>query len=355
LETDLEKRKALFQRMAAKGFFLLSVPKQQEQKANTLAYSLALAVISKVDAGIGVTMAVTNMVAESIYRFGTEEQKKKYLDLLKTGAGAPASFALTEKNSGSDAKSIQTRATVDPNDSHYYILEGEKQFITNGDLAGITIVLAKTGVGNNGSDITAFLIEKGTPGVSVSKIERKLGLLTANLVGLCFDKCRVSERQILGKVGDGFDIAMKSLDSGRIGVAAQAVGIAEAAYEAAVKFAKERIQFGHPIGDNQAIAFKLADMKVKLEASKLLLYQACWTKDHAETYTVEASEAKLFCSETCNQIAADALQIHGGYGYIKDYPVEKYYRDARVTTLYEGTSEIQRIVISRHGIGLNRI
>ncbi len=352
LEEDLAGRKALFERMAKMGFFLLSVPRIHGGHSNgSIAYCSALMEVAKADAGVAVAMAVTNMVAEAISNFGTEEQRKKYLSGIYKGECVPASFAITEKQAGSDAKNIKMKASLDPSNQQY-ILDGEKQFITNADIAGVVLVFAKTAETKEGSSsgegITAFLVDRDNPGMKVTKKERKLGLLTANLVSLRFERCKVPASMVLGRVGEGFNIALGALDSGRIGIAAQAAGISEAAFDAARKFAKERNQFGHSIGENQAIAFKLADMKVKLEASKLLVYKAAWMKDQGLNYGAEASAAKLFCSESCNEIASEAIQIHGGYGYIKDYPAEKYFRDARVTTLYEGTSEIQRIVISRH-------
>lgn len=343
LEDDLDFRISLFKRMAKMGFFNLTIPRTQgNHSIDNVGYSVALKSIAKVDAGIAVAMAVTNMVVEAINRYGTEEQKQKYLPRILSGDCVPASFAMTEKNAGSDAKNIQMRALADPDKPEDFILDGEKQFITNADVAGVIVVMAKTSKG-----ITAFLVDRGLVGLSVTKKHRKLGLLTANLVDLRFDKCRVSTSAILGQEGEGLKIALASLDSGRIGIAAQALGIAEAAFEAAVQFAQQRRQFGHPIAQNQAIAFKLADMRVRLEAGRLMLYRASALKDRGKPFTIEAAMAKLFCSEISNEIAGEALQIHGGYGYIKDYPAEKYFRDARVTTLYEGTSEIQRIVISR--------
>jgi len=303
--------------------------------------------IAKVDAGIAVAMAVTNMVGEAIQRFGSPHQQANYLPKIANGTCVPLAFAMTEKQAGSDVKAILTRYTVDPSDPNQVILNGEKQFITNGDMAGALIVFA-TGKWNGEEGISAFLVDRGTQGLSVTKKENKLGLLTANLVALKFDHCKLPKTAFLGQPGEGLKIALSSLDSGRLGIAAQSIGIAEAAFDAALKFSKERLQFGHAIGENQAIAFKLADMRVKLDAAKLMAYRAAWLKDEKADFTLEAAEAKLYCSEVCNEIAAEALQIHGGYGYVKDYPVEKYFRDARVTTIYEGTSEIQRIVIARH-------
>lgn len=287
------------------------------------------------------------MVAEAIHRYGSDEQKTHYLPRIVEGQSVPFSFAMTEKKAGSDAKAIETSFAPDLKNPDMIVLNGTKQFITNGDIAGLIVVMAK-GMIDKKESISAFLVDRDTAGMSVIKKEDKLGLLTANLVSLKFDHCRIPKKSILGKPGDGLKIALSSLDSGRLGIAAQAWGIGEAAFEAALLFSGERKQFGHAIVENQAIAFKLADMRVKLDCGRLLALHAAWLKDEQVPFTMEAAESKLYCSEMCNEIAGEALQIHGGYGYIKDYPVEKYFRDARVTTIYEGTSEIQRIVISRN-------
>lgn len=353
LEEDLSFRQALFRKMARQGLFLLSVPKKHGGEGNgALNYLLALKAVAKADAGIAAAMGVTNMVAEAIHIWGSEKQKKHYLPKIAKGEFVPLSFALTEKCAGSDAKSIKTEAKQA---GKSYQIHGEKQFITNADISQVTIVMAKTDPAKGSEGISAFLVEKETKGFTVVKKERKLGLLTTNLVNLSFDKCKVPAENRLGKEGQGYKIAMASLDSGRLGIAAQAMGIAEAAYEAALHHAKHRHQFGHALAENQSIAFKLADMHIKLSAGKLLLARAAWQKDLGKPYTLEASEAKLFCSESCNEIVNEALQIFGGYGYIKDYLVEKYFRDARVTTLYEGTSEIQRIVIARQILNENAL
>ena len=335
-EEDIPKRLALYQKIAKEGFFLMAL----SMDTGAVGYLTALKELSKVDAGLVVAIAVTNMAAEAIVKFGNEAQQKKYLPMIASGSCVPLSFALTEKLSGSDAKSIQTSLTEADG---AFILNGEKQFISNADIAGAIIVMAKGPKG-----ISAIIVDRGTPGMTFPKKENKLGLLTANLVSIRFENCRIPKENLLGNHGDGLKIALESLDSGRIGIAAQAIGIGEAAYEAALSFSKQRQQFGKPIGENQSIAFRLADMRVKLDAGMLLAYKAAWTKDNGRPFTLGAAEAKLYCSEICNEIAGDALQIHGGYGYIKDYPAEKYFRDARVTTLYEGTSEIQRMVISRN-------
>jgi alkylation response protein AidB-like acyl-CoA dehydrogenase len=346
LEEFLDLRLKLFRKMACEGFFTLCLP-DRDGKRDTIAYLLGLKEIAKADAGIAVAMAVTNMAAEAINNFGNEAQKAHYLPMIAEGSCAPLSFALTEKQAGSDVKGIQTFFFRDPKNSEMLVLNGSKQFITNADIADAMIVFAK-GSFNGEEGITAFMMDRGHYGLYVEKKESKLGLLTANLVSLKFDNCCISQHAILGKSGEGLKIALGSLDSGRLGIAAQALGIAEAAMEAALTFARKREQFGHAIIENQAIAFKLADMRVKLDAARWMVIHAGWLKDKGASYTMAAAEAKLYCSEVCNEIAAEALQIHGGYGYVKDYLVEKYFRDARATTIYEGTSEIQRIVISRN-------
>jgi alkylation response protein AidB-like acyl-CoA dehydrogenase len=348
LEEDIAFRCQFLSTMGKKGYFHLTVP-SKGNNLDSIGYLMALKEISKIDAGIGVAMAITNMVAAAIDLHGTQEQKQKYLPSFANGTITPASFALTEKNAGSDAKAVETFAEKSSDGSGDYILKGEKRFITNADIAGVIIVIAKTS--NIGKDqkghLSAFLLDQGTKGMSVTKKENKLGLLTANLVTLQFDQCRISARQLLGNEGEGLKIALSVLDSGRLGVAAQAIGIGTAAFEAARSYAANRRQFGIPLIEQQAIAFKLADMRVQLRASELLLLHAAWKHDQNQPFTAEASEAKLFCSEAANSIATEGLQIHGGCGYTKDYLAEKYFRDARVTTLYEGTSEIQRLIIAR--------
>ncbi len=341
LETDIDVRRDLYNKMARQGFFSMNIG----DHSDGLSYVLAIIAFANADAGVAVAMAVSNWVAEAIYRYGTEDQKQRYLPRISvSGDWVGACFALTEENAGSDAKSIECRA--DPvQDS--YVINGHKKWITNGNLADICLVFAKV-PSDSGHGITGFLVEKGTPGWNVNRIVDKLGLLTVNLTCMEFNNCHVNQDQVLGTVGSGLKMALAMLDRGRLGIAAQAIGIAEAAFEASVQHAKTREQFGKPIGENEAIAFKLADMKVKLEASKLLLFKAVRLRDQKKPFSEEAAMAKLYASEAANEIAAEAVQIHGGYGYIKDYPIERYYRDARITTIYEGTSEIQRLVISRH-------
>lgn len=346
IEEDRDFRQGVFRKMAHEGLFSLSVSSDPNAAKDTIAYLLGLKAMAKVDAGMAVMMSVTNMVAEAINAHGTRHLKEKYLKCVREGRCVPLAIAVTEKWAGSDAKTLEMKATLNSTGTHY-VIEGDKRFITNGDVAGAILVLARTEPNPDGHDITAFLVDHGTPGLSVFKRESKLGLLSADLVAMRFDRCQIPVEQRLGEEGQGFKIAMNALDTGRTTIAAIALGIAEAAYEAALNYSKERHQFGPAISEHQAIAFKLADMQVKLSAAELMLFKAAWLKDSGHPFTLEASQAKLFCSEISNEIASDALQIHGGYGYTKDYHVEKYFRDARVTTLYEGTSEIMRLIISR--------
>jgi len=288
-------------------------------------------------------MAVQNsLVNYIIARFGTDEQKEKYLRKLVTGEYIGA-FALTEPEAGSDAAALRTTAV---RDGDYYVINGTKHFITNGAFADVIVLFAMTDKTKRHRGITAFLVEKGTPGFTVGKEENKMGIRGTNTNELIFEDCRVPVANRLGEEGMGFKIAMIALDAGRIGVGAQAVGIAQAAFDAALEYAKTREQFGGPIAQLQAIQWMLADMATRIEAARLLVYKAALKKDSGERYTKEAAMAKLFASETAAFVVDCAVQIHGGYGYMKEYPVERYYRDARITRIYEGTSEIQRLVIA---------
>ncbi len=290
-------------------------------------------------------MSVHNsIVSESIVKFGTEKQKKKYLPNL-TNAKHIGAFALTEPHAGSDPVAQMTTAV---RDGDYYILNGTKRFITSGKNCGLVIVTAKTDESKRHHGISAFLVEKGTTGLIVGNIEDKMGLRASDTTDLIFENCRIPAENILGKEGDGFKIAMTALDCGRIGIAAQSVGVAQAALDAAVKYAKEREQFGQKIAKFQGLRWIIADMATEIEASKQMMLSVASMKDQGEKFTMQASMAKLFASEMVNRVTAKSLQIHGGYGFIKDYPIERMYRDARVFTIYEGTSEIQRIVISDH-------
>jgi alkylation response protein AidB-like acyl-CoA dehydrogenase len=313
-----------------------------------VSYVLALQEIAYACAATAVVMSVHNsIVCETIVRFGTEEQKQAYLKPLATGEVIGA-FAMTEPQAGSDPLSQSTWAE---RDGDHYIINGTKRFITSGKNAGLTITTAKTDKGKRHKGISAFVVRKGMPGFLVGKTEEKMGLCASDTTDMIFDNCRVPAECLLGQEGDGFKIAMTALDSGRIGIAAQSIGVAQAALNAAVSYAKEREQFGQPISKFQGLRWMLADMATEIEAARQMTFSAAAKKDRGEKYTMEASMAKLFASEMVNRVAAKALQIHGGYGYTKEYPVERYYRDARVFTIYEGTSEIQRVVIANHLLG----
>ncbi|KPK15678.1 MAG: acyl-CoA dehydrogenase, partial [Nitrospira bacterium SG8_3] len=333
-------------RMGELGLMGMMVPPEYNGAgADTLSYVLALQEVAYACASTAVVMSVHNsIVCETINRFGTEGQKQAYLKPLAAGEVIGA-FALTEPHAGSDPVSQNTSAK---RDGDYYIIHGTKRFITSGKNAGLTIITAKTDKTKRHKGISAFIVKKGTPGFSVGKTEEKMGLCASDTTDLVFENCPISAENLLGKEGDGFKIAMTALDGGRIGIAAQSVGLAQAALDAAVSYAKEREQFGQPISKFQGLRWMLADMATELEAARQLTFSAAAKKDRGERYTMQASIAKLFASEMVNHVTAKALQIHGGYGYIKEYPVERFYRDARVFTIYEGTSEIQRVVIANH-------
>ncbi|WP_413364701.1 acyl-CoA dehydrogenase [Lysinibacillus sp. 3P01SB] len=308
-------------------------------------YIIAINELSKVSAVVGVILSVhTSVGTNPILYFGNDMQKQKYVPKLANGEYLGA-FCLTEPGAGSDAGSLKSRAVKD---GENYIINGSKVFITNGGEADVYIVFASTNPELGSRGISAFIVEKGTPGLIIGKDEHKMGLHGSRTVQLTFDNMVVSAENLLGAEGDGFKIAMSNLDVGRIGIAAQALGIAEAALEAAANYAKERVQFGKPIVANQGVAFKLADMATAVEAARLLVYRAANLRTQGLPCGKEASMAKLFASKTAVDVAIDAVQIFGGYGYTEDYPVERYFRDAKVTEIYEGTSEIQRIVIGKH-------
>jgi len=311
--------------------------------ADTVSYVLALAEVAYACASTAVVMSVHNsIVCESILKYGTDDQKAKYLKQMASGEMIGA-FALTEPNAGSDPARQTTRAVFE-GDS--YVLNGTKRFTTTGKNAGIIIVTAKTDEQARHKGISAFLIEQGTPGLKVGPLEDKMGLRASDTADLIIEDCRIPAANRLGNEGDGFLIAMTGLDGGRIGIAAQSVGVATAAFDAAVHYSREREQFGQSISKFQGLRWMIADMATEIEAARLMMLSAAEMKDNKENYTLQASMAKLFASEMVNRITAKAIQIHGGYGFTKEYPVERFYRDARVFTIYEGTSEIQRIVIS---------
>jgi butyryl-CoA dehydrogenase len=334
------------EKMGELGLLGMMVPLEYDgSQADTVSYVLALSEIAYSCASTAVVMSVHNsIVCESILRHGTEEQKQTYLKPLARGDYIGA-FALTEPHAGSDPVSQSTLAERDGND---YILNGTKRFITSGKNAGLVIVTAKTDATLKHQGISAFLVKKDTPGFIVGRLEDKMGLCASDTADLIFDNCRVSASDMLGNEGDGFKISMRALDGGRIGISAQSVGVAQAAFDAAVKHAKGREQFGRKISKFQGLRWMIADMATEIEAARQFMFSAAAMKDRGENYTVQASMAKLFASEMVNRVTAKALQMHGGYGFVKDYPVERFYRDARVFTIYEGTSEIQRVLISNH-------
>ena len=306
---------------------------------------VAMEEISKAWASLAVAMSVQNsLVCAPILRFGTAAQKEKYLTSLAAGERLGC-YALTEPGSGSDAGSIQTRAQRDGDD---YVLTGNKVFTTNGNRADLAIVYAVTDPARGKKGISAFIVETNSPGFVVGRLEDKLGLRSSDTASLLFEDCRVPHENLLGTEGEGFRIALTTLDGGRIGIAAQAVGIAQGCLEESVAYAQQRRQFGRPIGEFEAIQWMLADMATEIDAARLLTYRAAWLAQQERTFTKEAAMAKLFASEAANRVAYKAIQIFGGYGYTKEFAVERFFRDARITTLYEGTSEIQRLVIARH-------
>ncbi len=311
--------------------------------SDTVGYFLALSEIAYSCASTAVVMSVQNsIICESIYRFGSPEQKERYLKPLASGEVIGA-FALTEPEAGSDPVSQSTTAI---RDGDHYIINGMKRFITSGKNSGTVIVTAKTDTSKRHKGISAFIVPKGTPGLTVGKSEQKLGLRGSDTTDLIFEDCRVPAENILGKEGDGFLIAMKALDGGRIGIAAQSIGVAQAALDAAVDYSSGRVQFGQSLSKFQGMRWMIAEMATEIEAARQLALSAAAMKDRGEGFTNRASMAKLFASEMANRVTGKALQIHGGYGYTKEYPVERYYRDARVFTIYEGSSEIQKVVIS---------
>ena len=333
------------QKLGAMGLMGVFVPEEFGGSGlDRVAYIAALEEISKVWASLGVIMSVNNsLVCGPLARFGTEAQKKRYLPRVASGEWLGC-YALTEPAAGSDAGSIQTQAKRIGDD---YVLDGNKVFTTNGSRANLAIVYAVTDPTSRKNGISAFLVERQTSGYVVDKIEDKLGLNASETAALRFENCRVPRENLLGHEGEGFRIALETLDGGRVGIAAQALGIAQACLEASLAYSQERKQFGEPIANFQAIQWMLADMATEIDAARLLTYRAASLQQQGKNVTREAAMAKLFASEASNRAAYKAVQIFGGYGYIKDFPVERFFRDARVTTLYEGTSEIQRLIIAR--------
>lgn len=330
--------------MGEMGFAGICFPEQYGgAELDVLSYIMAVEELSRADAGVGITLSATvSLCAWPIYAYGTEEQKQKYLRPLAEGTKQGA-FGLTEPNAGTDAASQQTVAVLQ---GDHYVLNGSKVFITNAGEAETYVVFAMTDKSKGTKGITAFILEKGMPGFTFGKKEHKLGIHSSMTNELIFQDVKVPVENRLGKEGEGFKIAMSTLDGGRIGVAAQALGIAQSALDHAVKYSKERVQFGKPIAHNQAIAFMLADMATKIEAARLLVYRAAYLKDQGKSYSKEAAMAKMFASDTAMQVATDAVQIFGGYGYSREYPVERLMRDAKITQIYEGTNQVQRMVVS---------
>lgn len=307
-------------------------------------YVTVITEVSKIDGSIGLSLAAHNSLCTGhILQFGNEEQKKKYLPKLATAEWIGA-WGLTEVNTGSDAGGMFTTAVKD---GDYYVINGSKNFITHGLSGDVAVVIARTGEKGDSHGMTSFIIEKGTKGFSGGRKENKLGMRASETTELIFDNCRVHKSQIMGKVGDGFVQSLKVLDGGRISIASLALGMAKGAMEASIKYSKERQQFGKPISEFQAIAFKIADMGTQIEAAELLIFEAADLKNRGEKVTKISAMAKYYASEIAVKIANDAVQIFGGYGYTKDFPVEKYYRDSKLCTIGEGTSEIQKLVIAR--------
>jgi alkylation response protein AidB-like acyl-CoA dehydrogenase len=341
-------------KMGEMGFMGIEIPEEYGGAGmDTLSYVLAMEEICKADASHGTIMSVNNsLFCHGIHVFGSESQKQKYLRAVASGQSIGA-YSLTEPMAGSDAGSLRCQAV---RDGDAYIFNGRKSWVTSGPVADYIVVFALTAPEKKQKGITAFIVDKDLPGFSVGKKEPKLGIRASATSEILFEDCRVPVENRLGEEGEGFKIALTILDDGRIGVAAQALGISAAAYEASLTYTQEREAFGHKIGEFQGISFKIADMKTRLEASRLLVYNAAMAKERSkktgERFTLEASMAKLFSSETSMFISHAAVQIHGGIGFSKELPVERYFRDAKITEIYEGTSEIQRLVISRLETGL---
>jgi len=333
-------------KLAELGFMGMMVNEQYNGAGlDTVSYVLAMEEISRADASVGVIMSVNNsLVTWGLQEFGNEEQKEKYLKPLASGEKLGC-FALSEPEAGSDATNQRTIAV---RDGDHYILNGTKNWITNGYYADIALVMATTDKTKGAKGISAFIVERDYPGYSIGKKENKLGIRSSDTVSIAFEDCKVPAANLIGEEGFGFKFAMKTLDGGRIGIASQALGIAQASLDASLKYSKERKAFGVLISEHQAIQFKIADMATNIQAARLLTLQAAFAKDQGQPYAKQAAMAKLFASKIAVEAALEAVQIHGGYGYIKEYNVERYLRDSKITEIYEGTSEIQRIVIARH-------
>lgn len=346
-ETE-EFPRATVEKMAKCGFMGIPIPKEYGgQGCDILTYAMCVEELSKVCGTTGVIVSAhTSLCCDPILTYGTEEQKQKYLPALARGEKIGA-FGLTEPGAGTDAQGQQTKAVVDGDE---YVLNGSKIFITNGKEADVYIIFAVTAVaekrGRMVKEISAFIVEKGTPGFTFGTKEKKMGIRGSSTYELIFTECRIPKENLLGKIGEGFKIAMHTLDGGRIGIASQALGLAEGALETTVNYVKERKQFGRAIGAFQNTQFQLADMATKVEAAQLLVYKAAIAKSTQKVYSVEAAKAKLYAAEVAMEVTTKAVQLHGGYGYTREYDVERMMRDAKITEIYEGTSEVQRMVIS---------
>jgi alkylation response protein AidB-like acyl-CoA dehydrogenase len=347
IERDTEARfpTEQIQKMGALGFMGMMVdPAYGGGGMDTISYVIAMEELSKIDASASVSMSVNNSLAcWGIEKYGSEEQKQTYLRKLATGEQLGA-FCLSEPEAGSDATSQQTTATLE---GDHYLLNGTKNWITNGSSASIYLVIAQTDASKGHKGISVFIVEKGWEGFVIGKKEDKLGIRGSDTHSLLFTDVKVPVTNRIGAEGFGFTFAMETLNGGRIGIAAQALGIASGAYELALAYSKERKTFGKPISQHQAIQFKLADMATQIEAARLLVFKAAWLKDEGKDYAQASAMAKLYASEVAMSVTIEAVQVHGGYGYVKEYHVERLMRDAKITQIYEGTSEIQRIVISR--------
>lgn len=338
--------RGLLQKAGEMGFMGIFIP--EEYGGSGLGYHEYVAIIeeiSKVDPSIGLSVAAHNSLCTGhIFYFGNESQKQKYLPKLATGEWIGA-WGLTEHNTGSDAGGMNTTAV---RDGDYYVLNGSKNFITHGKSGDVAVVIARTGEKGDSHGMSAFIVERGTPGFSGGKKENKLGMRASETAELIFDNCRIHKDNLIGQEGEGFVQSLKLLDGGRISIGALSLGIAKGAYEASLKYSKERVQFGKPISSFQGISFKLSDMATEIAASELLIHKAAAMKNSGEKVTTMGAMAKMYASEACVRIATEAIQIHGGYGYIKEFPVEKFYRDSKLCTIGEGTTEIQKLVIARN-------
>jgi butyryl-CoA dehydrogenase len=347
-DETMEFPRDAIQKLAKLGFMGISIPKEYGGAAlDNVSYTLIIEELAKACASTAIIVAVHNSVcAFPIHLLGTEKQKQNYLIPLAQGKKLGA-FALTEPNAGSDPASMETTAELK---GKHYILNGTKIFITNGGSADIVIVMASTDRSKRSRGITSFIVEKGTKGFYVGTKENKIGIRGSDTCELIFENCAVPVENVLGTPGDGLVSALTTLDTGRIGVGAQALGVAQGAMEESIKYAMERKQFGRPIGDFQAIQWMIADMATEIAAARFLVQRAAWLKDQGRPFALESSMAKLYASEVAMRTATKAIQIHGGYGCMKDYKVERYFRDAKVIEIYEGTSEIQRLIIARNVI-----